>query len=227
MKLEIKTTFISAVDVYDVGIQFVLSHAQWETRRDKAHGLLVWVEPLEVAFLLLSPIGELLKGLTSDDPSAEELRQAYAALTHPLTKACCDLGGGCAKDMGLPTALMRAEFHPHIAAVCPKALPTAGCPLPGAPMCPSLHRNESTCSRNDATWGLQISKKLKLRDQDHSLRRLLSAFVMIGFRPALYIDVGGVHRLRHPVVGIRPAEWQTSVGKHIGKHSDWEAYWEA
>ena len=192
MKLEIKTTFISAVDVPLSCIQFVLSHAQWETRRDKAHGLLVWVEPLEVAFLLLSPMGELLKGLTSDDPSAEELRQAYAALTHPLTKACCDLGGGCAKDMGLPTALMRTEFHPHIAAVCPKALPTAGCPLPGAPMCPSLHRNESTCSRNDATWGLQISKKLKLRDQDHSLRRLLSAFVMIGFRPALYIDVGGV-----------------------------------
>ena len=186
MKLEIKTTFISAIDIRQVNMHFVLSHPQWETRRDKALGLLVWVEPLEVAFLLLSPIGGLLPGLTSDDPSTEELRQAQAQASHPFTKVCSDLGGGCAWDMGFPTALT-GQHHPHIAAVCPKALPTAGCPCPGAPMCASLHRNEF-----DATWNLQIAKKLKLRDQDHSLRRLLSAFVMIGFRPALYIDVGGV-----------------------------------
>ena len=187
MKLEIKTTFISAIDIRQVNMHFVLSHPQWETRRDKAHGLLVWVEPLEVAFLLLSPIGGLLPGLTSDDPSTEELRQAQAQASQPFTKVCSDLGGGCAWDMGFPTALT-GQHHPHIAAVCPKALRTAGCPLPGAPLCANLH-----IRKKHGVWDFHVGKALNYMDNaDHLLRRLISAFVMVGFRPAIYIDVGPV-----------------------------------
>ena len=191
VKLEIKTCFVAAIDTIQMKIELCLSHAQWETRRDKAHGLLIWVEPLEVAFLLLSPIGGLLPGLTSDRPTPAELMQWVAEASHPFTQACSDLGGGCAKDRGLPTPV-GVHRPPHIAALCPKAVGTAGCPFPGAPLCANLHRWPQEVVEG-AEWQLHACKALSyLGNQDHVLRRLISSFVMLGFRPAIYIDVGPV-----------------------------------
>ena len=127
---------------------------------------------------------------------------------------CMLLGGRCgtkddAKDDGTP----------HIAAVCPEARPSpqssrvaSHCP-PTSPLLPIIktewkRHNQGDESAPDAEHlfiGYGISKGVSYphstaQETNYLLRRMLSVFMAIGFRPAVHITLDWVHIHGAPAV---------------------------
>lgn len=218
--LEVKTHFICDFDgrTGNAGaeIKCAYSKAEWKDRLQNAHALLVWVEPLQAAVLLVASVGQLAPGFEAPPPKAtkEELKAYLASQTaqlgQPLHSQCKKLGGRCGS---------KANGNPHNAVVCPEARPsplthrvTTHCPPPTSPLLPVIatewkKRDPDDESADDEHLfiGYTICKSCSYlhstaEETNYLMRRMLSPFIAIGFRPAVHITLDWAHIHGAPAV---------------------------
>lgn len=214
--LEIKTHYISAWSqpfgngpgqVKGPDISCIYSKEEWRDRLSNAHALLVWVEPLQQAVLLLAPVGGLAPGFESfaDLPRKEGVKAYSKELKSPMTSQCKALGGRCCRA-DAPSDAPSSET-PHVATVCPEARPSPQstrlanqCAAPISPLTPVLSTEWTKAKPGEAKDAEHLFKEYVISKQcsyahstpqevNYLMRRLLSPFIAIGFRPGVHIDL--------------------------------------